>query len=228
MLIEQQNVLQINTVILAEGTFADLHAELWAKVTMARAAMNTTSSPDVLMENCRFLSFHIQMNASMLHEMVGELFSLHQGRRVARRVLEQDSPSTAQDVSLQTPHSFLNMQLVIPEVGQKRKGICTEASASATPMEGAATEQLWTLGSAPPLWITYKSSMYGRMKHGTTNTICCRHPHSRFSITLRVVTVGGCNLSNNTVQALHFIFLITVTWLIVLFKFVVSIFFSCV
>jgi hypothetical protein len=134
MMIDEQNVLQINTVILAEGTFENLHAELWAKITMARAAMNTSSSPDALMDNCRFLSFSIQISASMLHEMIGELFSLHQGRRVSRRVSEQDSPSTVPGISPHAPASFMNMQLALPDVGQKRKGISTEASTSATPI----------------------------------------------------------------------------------------------
>jgi hypothetical protein len=134
MMIEEQNVLQINTVILAEGTFENLHAELWAKITMARAAMSTSSSRDALMDNCRFLSFNIQMSASILHEMVGELFSLHQGRRVSRRVSEQGSPSAVQEISPHAPDSFMNMQLALPEVGQKRKDLSTAASTSATPI----------------------------------------------------------------------------------------------
>jgi hypothetical protein len=134
MLMGQQEGVQINTVILAEGSFADLHAELWAKITMAKAVMNKSSSPDVLLENCRFLSFNIQMSASMLHEMVGEFFSLHQQRRVARKTLEQNSPSTTSTMSLQAPNDFMNMQLVAPEVGQKRKDFSSEASTSATPI----------------------------------------------------------------------------------------------
>jgi hypothetical protein len=134
MMIDEQNVLQINTVLFAEGTFEDLHAELWARFTMARTAMNTHSAPDALMDNCRFLSFNIQMSASMLHEMVGEFLSLHQGRRVSRRVSVQDSPSTVLGLPPPAPDSFMNMQLTLPEVGQKRKGMNTEASTSATPI----------------------------------------------------------------------------------------------
>jgi hypothetical protein len=115
MMIDVQPPVQINSVILHEGNFAALHSELWARVTLARAALSTCGTPSVNQENCRFLSVTVEMSSAMLHEMVGEFFALHQNRLVARKTGTSATPSV---LSLEGNVLFLSEDV---NIGQKRK-----------------------------------------------------------------------------------------------------------
>jgi hypothetical protein len=115
MLIDVQPPVQINSVILHEGNFAALQSELWARVTLARATLSTCGSPSVNQDNCRFLSVTVEMPASILHEMVGEFYTLYQSRLVARKTETTVTPPV---LSLERNGLTLSEDA---NIGQKRK-----------------------------------------------------------------------------------------------------------
>jgi hypothetical protein len=65
MLLEVQSNIEIHNILVNEGSFAHVHAELWARTTLERAAMNYVTYSNILVENCRFISFNNHMPASM-------------------------------------------------------------------------------------------------------------------------------------------------------------------
>jgi hypothetical protein len=77
--------------------------------------MNACNASNTSLENCRFMTFTIEMSSSMLHEMVGEFYTLYQNRVVARKIGMSDSPSTSL-----LEESALDL-VMLACIGQKRK-----------------------------------------------------------------------------------------------------------
>jgi hypothetical protein len=105
--------VQINSFSLNNASFQDLHAEIWARVTLVKALVNSTPSP---MTDGKFLSIQMQVPTSVLFEMVHEFLNLTNGRKVAR---------TASSLGpLSIPDTEVIEQIdSIAHVGQKRKKV---------------------------------------------------------------------------------------------------------
>jgi hypothetical protein len=74
--------IQINSFNLNSASFHDMHAQIWARITLVKAIVNSTPSPST---DGKILSIQIQLPSSVLFEMVHEFMYLSNGRKVARR-----------------------------------------------------------------------------------------------------------------------------------------------
>jgi hypothetical protein len=133
MAIGYKDLMQVNSFVITSDSFLDLHAEIWARLSLAKSAIKSCISPSVDLDNCKLIPVEIQLPANVLYEMVGEFLHLSTSRKTTRKNTALDSPSssfvhiengsssTGSVSETSSDYSEDSFELVSPAVGQKRK-----------------------------------------------------------------------------------------------------------
>jgi hypothetical protein len=81
MMVDIPQEQQTNVFSFVSGSLADLTAEIWARITLAKAAMSSVLVPNISLDNTQHITFKVQMDSVMLYELLGEYFLLQSGRK---------------------------------------------------------------------------------------------------------------------------------------------------
>ncbi|KAM0874177.1 hypothetical protein ACQ4PT_037644 [Festuca glaucescens] len=85
MSIDAFDAFQINSFTV--NSFTNMHAEIWARISLVKAVINSFSLPSVN-DNSRYLSISVELPQPVLFEMMGEYLSLTQNRELSEDCLD--------------------------------------------------------------------------------------------------------------------------------------------